>query len=71
MLPRNRALVYNQVNRSMPFSDVDVVRSWAFTPNQCVIFIKTFNSWNSVSPMRGDGASALRKTLTINIEKKR
>lgn len=68
VLPRNRALVYNQVNRSLPFGDVDVLRTCDFTPNQCVIFIKTFNSWHSVAPMRGDGASALRKTLTVNIE---
>ena len=37
-------------------------------PNQCVIFVKTFNSWHAVYPMTGHGSQALRKTLTINIE---
>ena len=71
VLPRNRAMVYNQVNRSLPFSDVDILRSFAFTPNQCAIFVKTFNSWHSVAPMSGDSGSALRKTLTVSIEARR
>ncbi len=71
VLPRNRALVYNQVNRSLPFSDVDILRSGEFTANQCVIFVKTFNAWRSVAPMRGDGGSALHKTLTVNIDARR
>ena len=70
VLPRDRTLVYNHVNRSLPFSDVDILRTCDFMPNQCVIFVKTFNSWHSVAPMSGDPDSALRKTLTINIEAK-
>lgn len=70
VLPKNRAMLFNQVNRSLGFADVEVLRSCAFSPNQCVIFIKTFNSWHSVAPMAGDGAPALRKTLTVNIELK-
>lgn len=68
VLPRDRTLVYNHVNRSLPFSEVDILRTCDFTPNQCVIFVKTFNSWHSVAPMSGYADSALRKTLTINIE---
>ena len=71
VLPRNRALVYNQVDRSLPFSDVDILRSCDFTPDQCVIFVKTFNSWHSVAPMRCDSASALHKTLTVNVDARR
>jgi UDP-glucose 4-epimerase len=50
------------------FEDMDVVDSFAFTPNQAVVFVKTFNSWHSVRPMTGNGSAAMRKTLTINIE---
>ena len=38
------------------------------TLNQCVVFVKTFNSLHSVPPMRGKGSKAMRRTLTINIE---
>jgi hypothetical protein len=70
VMPRDRSLVYNQVNRSLPFSEVEVVKTFPFDPNQCVIFVKTFNSWHAVSPMTGKATDPLRKTLTVNIEAK-
>ena len=66
--PRDPALAYNELNRQAGFEDMDVVDSFAFTPNQAVVFVKTFNSWHSVRPMTGNGSAAMRKTLTINIE---
>jgi hypothetical protein len=64
--PRNS---YNQLNRQLEFDDVEVVRSYPLCPNQCLVFVKTFNSLHSVSPMRGpDGV--MRRTLTINIEQR-
>ena len=47
---------------------MDVIDTFEFTPNQGVIFVKTFNSWHSVRPMTGKGSKLMRKTLTINIE---
>jgi hypothetical protein len=70
VMPRDRSRVYNQVNRSIPFADVEVLKTFPFDPNQCVIFVKTFNSWHSVSPMTGKASDPLRKTLTLNIEAK-
>lgn len=49
---------------------MDVIDTFEFTPNQAVMFVKTFNSWHSVRPMTGTDPSVLRKTLTINIVKK-
>ena len=49
------------------FDEMEVLHTYPFTPNQCVLFVKTFNSWHSVAPMRGP-AGKLRRTLTINIE---
>jgi hypothetical protein len=46
---------------------MEVIDTYEFTPNQAVIFIKTFNSWHSVRPMTGVDSDALRRTLTINI----
>jgi len=56
------------MNRQAGFEEMEVLDTFPFTPNQAVLFIKTFNSWHSVRPMRGNGSKAMRKTLTINIE---
>ena len=66
--PKDTAFCYNQLNRRADFQDVEVLDTFDFTPNQAVIFVKTFNSWHSVRPMLGQGSGAMRKTLTINIE---
>lgn len=65
--PKDRARTYNQVNYQLPFDQVEVVKTFPFNPNQCVLFIKTYNSWHSVQPMTGP-ATGLRKTVTLNIE---
>jgi hypothetical protein len=67
--PTDPRLCYNDVNRLADFEDMEVLHTYEFTPNQAVIFVKTFNSWHSVRPMTGKGSNALRRTLTINIEK--
>jgi hypothetical protein len=59
---------FNQTNTQGEFRDMDVIDTFEFTPNQAVIFVRTFNSWHSVRPMTGKGSDAMRKTLTINIE---
>ena len=66
--PKNIQLAYNKLNRQADFDEMEVVRTYDFTPNQAVVFIKTFNSWHSVRPMHGEGSKVMRKTLTINIE---
>lgn len=59
---------FNQTNEQGRFEDMDVIDTFEFTPNQAVIFVRTFNSWHSVRPMTGTDPDAMRKTLTINIE---
>ena len=66
--PKDVRLAYNELNRQAGFEDMEVLDTFEFTPNQGVIFVKTFNSWHSVRPMRDNGSGAMRKTLTINIE---
>jgi hypothetical protein len=66
--PKDVRLGFNQLNRQGRFEDMEVLDTFEFTPNQAVIFVKTFNSWHSVRPMKGVASPAMRKTLTINIE---
>lgn len=60
---------FNFVNRQMEFAECAVLRTFEFVPNQCVLFVKTFNSHHAVLPMTGAGTDVLRRTLTINIER--
>ena len=66
--PKDPALTYNELNRQAEFDEMEILDTFEFTPNQGVIFIKTFNSWHSVRPMTGRDPNVMRKTLTINIE---
>jgi len=65
--PKDDTRSFNQINRVAGFDEMEVLHTYPFTPNQCVVFVKTFNSWHSVAPMHGP-AGKLRRTLTINIE---
>ena len=51
-----------------PLAAFEKVCSYDYTSNQCVIFIKTDNSWHSVGPMVGP-TGPLRRTITLNIER--
>ena len=67
-LPSDRTRVFNYMNKALPFDQVDTLKTFPFEPNQCVLFVKTYNSWHHVAPMCGPKDAPLRKTLTINIE---
>lgn len=66
--PKDIRRNFNWMNAKAEFDEMEVIDTFEFTPNQAVIFVKTFNSWHSVRPMQGNGSGAMRKTLTINIE---
>jgi hypothetical protein len=67
--PKDATRNFNFMNRQMDFAECQVLRTFPFQPNQCVLFIKTFNSHHAVYPMTGHGSEAMRQTLTINIER--
>lgn len=66
--PTDSAYAYNWKNRMVPWDKVEVFDTVPFVPNQCVLFVKTFNALHSVRKMRVKGSVALRKTVTIVIE---
>lgn len=68
-LPKDRTQIFNEVNRYLSFDEVEVLDRFPFVPNQCILFIKTYNSWHQVAPLRGPRDAPMRKTLTINIER--
>lgn len=66
--PKEKSKIFNLMNHYLDFDDVERLKTFPFEPNQCLVFIKTNNSWHAVWPMTGDDSTILRKTLTINIE---
>jgi hypothetical protein len=64
----NASQAFNHLNCQLEFADTEVLHTFPFQPNQCVVFVKTFNSLHAVSPMSGHDLPGMRKTLTINIE---
>lgn len=66
--PRDVKQSFNRTNAQLDFSEVEVIDTFDFAPNQAVVFIKTFNSWHAVRPMTGPDPHVMRRTLTINIE---
>ncbi len=67
--PRDTQYAFNWTNRVVPWSAVDILETIPFVPNQCTVFVKTFNSLHSVRKMQVKGSTALRKTVTIVIER--
>jgi hypothetical protein len=67
--PTDDAYAFNWNNRQVPWDKIDVVENIPFVQNQCILFIKTHNSLHSVRRMNNSGSDALRKTVTIVIER--
>ena len=67
-VPRDIRRNYNWMNEQLSFDEVEVLDTFAYLPNQAVVFVKTFNSLHSVRPMRAEEEGLMRRTLTINIE---
>ena len=65
---KNPERSFNRINGKATFDEMETLDVYEFEPNQCVLFVKTFNSWHCVRPMTGNGTKAMRRTLTINIE---
>jgi hypothetical protein len=66
--PKDKTKIFNRMNAYLDFDDVTTLKTFPFEPNQCLVFVKTNNSWHAVPPMTGNDPSIVRRTLTINIE---
>jgi hypothetical protein len=53
-----------------PLEAFDVVETMPYAPNAATIFVKTPDSWHAVGPLTGPGDGRMRRSLTINIERK-
>jgi len=66
--PKDIRRNYNFFNRYIDFDECVTLRTIEYLPNQCIMFLKTFNSLHAVPPIQNQGGHASRRTLTINIE---
>jgi hypothetical protein len=60
---------YNWENKMVPWEGLEIIDTVPFVPNQCTVFVKTHNSLHSVRPMTQKGSKALRKSVTVVIER--
>jgi hypothetical protein len=67
--PKDMTRNFNNLNVQLGFDEVEHLHTYEYVPNGCLLFIKTFNSYHAVYPMRG-AADLMRRSLTINIEDK-
>lgn len=67
LIPKAPRDNFNYVNRQLEFEDVTLARRYPYGPNQCLAFVKTFNSLHSVQPTTGKAIEPIRKTVTVNI----
>lgn len=66
--PKDIRKNYNFYNNYFDFEECDLIKTVEYVPNQCILFLKTFNSLHSVPPLQNKGGHAFRRTLTINID---
>ncbi|MGX0976852.1 hypothetical protein ACSSVY_002572 [Roseovarius sp. MBR-51] len=66
--PKDKTRSFNFRNTFLPFEEVDTLDCYEFNSNQCMIFVKTFNSWHAVEPIKAPRPDMFRRSLTINIE---
>jgi hypothetical protein len=59
---------YNYLNKQIDFSESEPVYEVNYQPNNCLLFVKTYNSLHCVRPMTGDRDDVFRKSLTINVK---
>ena len=67
--PTDNQYAFNWKNKMVPWDKIEILDTIPFVPNQCTVFVKTFNSLHSVRRMTEKGSKALRKTVTIVIER--
>jgi hypothetical protein len=65
----DKRYAYNWENQMVPWEGLEVIDTVPFVPNQCTVFVKTHNSLHSVRPMTQKGSKALRKSVTVVIER--
>jgi hypothetical protein len=65
--PKDPGLRSNYSNQYLDFEDVDVIDTFPFMPNACVMFVKTSVSWHCVTPIKSPGRTPIRKTVAISL----
>jgi hypothetical protein len=65
--PKDMTKDFNFINRMTDFEEAEEIHQFDFMPNQCVVFVKTFNSPDSVPQMNSGHPDVYRKSITLVI----
>jgi len=68
--PLDETKTYNLLNNTYEFEECFIVKTIDFDPNQFLIFLKTYNSFHSVGPLKSNVSNHYRNSITLIIEKK-
>src|SRR3546814_9097692 len=63
--PKDRSRSFNLVNGYLDFDEVDCLKTYPFEANQCLVFVKTYNSWHAVWPMTGNDSRSEEHTSEL------
>jgi len=67
VMPKDAKKIFNQINEPLESKYVDIVKVFEFKPNQCLIFIRTYNSWHAVLPTAAPYNNIWRRSVNINL----
>jgi hypothetical protein len=65
--PKDKSLYLNYSNQYLDFDDVEMIDTFPFVPNACVMFVKTSVSWHCVKPINLSNSTTIRKTVAISL----
>ncbi|MGH8487904.1 MAG: hypothetical protein ACREXS_03250 [Gammaproteobacteria bacterium] len=65
--PKDRTLYSNYSNQYLDFDDVEVIETFPFVPNACLMFVKTSVSWHCVTPINLVDDAPIRKTVAMSL----
>lgn len=65
--PKDSSLRSNYSNQYLDFDEVEVIDTFPFVANACVMFVKTAESWHCVTPINLQCDTPIRKTVAISL----
>lgn len=67
VIPKDERKIFNQLNEPLEAKDVNLHKTFQFRPNQCLVFIKTYNSWHAVLPTTAPAEQSWRRSVNVNL----
>lgn len=67
VIPKDERKIFNTLNEPLEAKEVNVHKTFHFRPNQCLVFIRTYNSWHAVLPTTAPQETNWRRSVNVNL----